>query len=141
MGKYQSAKYTSCFRQFGAEGTHCRFIHAYKIRFECEFNKDIKYLKVNYPEFIDYLDRWFEDNFNYKTFVAKNDPKLNMFEYLDTQDVIDLITLPYVGCERFSEFVLDNINNFIKMFDIDIECIMVETWEHEKNSGIAFIEM
>ena len=70
MGKYQSAKYTSCFRQFGAEGTHCRFIHAYKIRFECEFNKDIKYLKVNYPEFIDYLDRWFQHNFNYKNLLG-----------------------------------------------------------------------
>lgn len=140
MKKYTSNRLTACFRQWRAEGTHCRFIHAYKIWFELKFNTNIDLFK-RYPEFENYLDSWFEGNFNYKTFVAKDDPKLDFFKQLNDRKVIDLVQLDNVGCERFSEYVLDKINNILDNFGLDFKCIQVETWEHEKNSGVVYIEL
>lgn len=135
---YKTPRYTACFRQFGAEGTHCRFTHAYKIWFKVTFTEDILFITTEYPEFEQYLNEWFEKTFNYKTFVAKDDPKLEMFEYLNNEGVIDLVKLPNVGCERFSEFVMDEVNKIIDKFGLDMKCTQVETWEHEKNSGVAY---
>jgi 6-pyruvoyltetrahydropterin/6-carboxytetrahydropterin synthase len=132
---WKTNRFTSCFRQWKAEGTHCRFTHAYKIWFELTFNTDLK----DYPELCNYIHEWFELTFNYKTFVASDDPELESFKYLHTNKIIDLVELPQVGCERFSEFVLDNINKILSDFGVDSRCIKVETWEHDKNSGIALL--
>lgn len=139
MKKFKSPKLSACFRQWRADGTHCRFIHAYKIWFELEFDQDIDYIFKVYPEFRMYLNDWFISSFNYKTFASENDPELDTLKFLDQNKIISLVTLPEVGCERFSEFVLDEVNVIIKKFDLDFKCILVETWEHEKNSGVAYI--
>lgn len=139
MLKLQSPKLTACFRQWRAEGTHCRFTHAYKVWFELEFDKNINYVFNSYPELRSYLNGWFLSNFNYKTFVSEDDPELDTFKLLDQNNAISLVTIPEVGCERFSEYVLDNVNVILSQFDLDIKCIRVETWEHEKNSGVAYI--
>ena len=87
-----------------------------------------------------YLNEWFLDNFNYKTFVSEDDPELTTFSYLDQNNVISLVVIPEVGCERFSEYVLDKVNSILEhTFDLDVRCVRVETWEHEKNSGVAYI--
>lgn len=139
MIKLQSPQLTACFRQWRAEGTHCRFIHAYKIWFEMEFDKNINFIFNTYPELKPHLNEWFLHTFNYKTFISENDPEINGFEYLNQNNIISLTVLPEVGCERFSEYVLDNINHILTQFDLDVRCVRVETWEHEKNSGVAYI--
>ena len=138
MSKYVSDKLTSCFRQWRAENTHCRFTHAYKVWFELEFNTDSDIFN-DYPEFKHYLNNWFKTTFDYKTFVAKDDPKLDFFLHLNDEGIIDLTQLDHVGCERFSEFVLDEVNKIINKFGFNFICTQVETWEHEKNSGVAYI--
>ncbi len=139
MAKIKSSQLTSCFRQWRAEGTHCRFTHAYKVWFELDFDQNINDVFNSYPELKLYLNEWFLSNFNYKTFVSENDPELDTFKLLDQNNAISLVTIPEVGCERFSEYVLDNVNVILSQFDLDVKCVWVETWEHEKNSGVAYI--
>jgi 6-pyruvoyltetrahydropterin/6-carboxytetrahydropterin synthase len=139
MSTFTSPQLTACFRQWRADGTHCRFTHAYKVWFELDFN-DINNIFNFYPELETYLNEWFLDNFNYKTFVSEDDPELTTFSYLDQNNVISLVVIPEVGCERFSEYVLDKVNSILEhTFDLDVRCVRVETWEHEKNSGVAYI--
>jgi 6-pyruvoyltetrahydropterin/6-carboxytetrahydropterin synthase len=139
MAQFISPQLTACFRQWRAEGTHCRFTHAYKVWFELDFDQDINVVFNLYPELKQSLIEWFLSNFNYKTFVSENDPELDTFKLLDQNNAISLVTIPEVGCERFSEYVLDNVNVILSQFDLDIKCVRVETWEHEKNSGVAYI--
>ncbi len=45
MGKYQSTKlfdgYSACFRQWRADGTHCRFLHGYGVSFRVWFEGEL----------------------------------------------------------------------------------------------------
>ena len=140
MATFTSPHLTACFRQWRADGTHCKFTHAYKVWFDLDFTLDNHSIFTLHPELRSYLKEWFLSNFNYKTFVSETDPELEIFKHLDQSGVISLVVIPEVGCERFSEYVLDGVNNILEnIFDLDIRCVRVETWEHEKNSGVAYI--
>ena len=45
MAKFQSTKlfdgYSTCFRQWQAEGTHCKFLHGYAVSFRVWFEGDL----------------------------------------------------------------------------------------------------
>lgn len=140
MIKYQSTKlydgFSACFRQWKAEGTHCKYLHAYELSFQLNFDRDIMDIFKKYPEFDTYLEKWFNDTFRYKTFIAEDDPYLNKFKELNNLNIIQLTILPQVGCERFAEFIFNNINTIINHFGIDLELISTEVFEHEKNSAL-----
>jgi 6-pyruvoyltetrahydropterin/6-carboxytetrahydropterin synthase len=50
MGKYQSSKvfdgFSTVFRQWKAEETHCRFLHGYGISFKVYFEGDLDDTKL-----------------------------------------------------------------------------------------------
>jgi 6-pyruvoyltetrahydropterin/6-carboxytetrahydropterin synthase len=143
MKKFQSTKlfdgYSACFRQWRAEGTHCRYLHSYIVKFELIFShdKDENIFKM-YPKFDIHLKNWFESTFNHKTFVAQDDPYLETFKKIHDEGIIQLSILEQVGCERFSEYVFNNVKNIIKSFEIDLKLLSVETFEHDKNSALCF---
>jgi len=35
--------FSTCFRQFGAEGTHCKFLHGYGVSVEFEWEGDLDF--------------------------------------------------------------------------------------------------
>jgi 6-pyruvoyltetrahydropterin/6-carboxytetrahydropterin synthase len=45
MSKFKSTKlfdgYSACFRQWRAEGTHCKFLHGYAVSFKVTFEGDL----------------------------------------------------------------------------------------------------
>ena len=150
MGKYQSTKlfdgYSACFRQWRADGTHCRFLHGYAISFRVWFEGDLdhrhwvfdfggmKRAKVNIggmsPK--DYF-AWLLDH---TTIVAEDDPSLDIFRMLDADGLIQLRILPAVGCERFAEFLYEKINTFLKEeTNGRVRATKVEVYEHERNSA------
>ena len=150
MGKYQSTKlfdgYSACFRQWRADGTHCRFLHGYAISFRVWFEGDLdhrhwvfdfggmKRVKANIggmsPK--DYF-AWLLDH---TTIVADDDPSLDIFRMLDADGLIQLRILPAVGCERFAEFLYEKINTFLKEeTNGRVRAIKVEVYEHERNSA------
>jgi len=150
MAKFQSTKlfdgYSTCFRQWKADGTHCRFLHGYAVSFRVWFEGDLdernwvfdfggmKRAKntINDMAPKDYFT-WLLDH---TTIIAKDDPYMNQFLQMHVDGVIQLRVLPATGCERFAEYLHTTINNFLKKeTDGRVRAIKVEVYEHERNSA------
>jgi 6-pyruvoyltetrahydropterin/6-carboxytetrahydropterin synthase len=150
MGKFQSTKlfdgYSTCFRQWKAVGTHCRFLHGYAVSFRVWFEGDLdernwvfdfggmKRAKntINDMSPKDYFT-WLLDH---TTIIAEDDPYLEEFIQLGINGIIQLRVLPATGCERFAEFLYTIINDFLrKETDGRVKAVKVEVYEHERNSA------
>lgn len=138
--------FSTCFRQWRAEGTHCKFLHGYSISFEVTFRGELdeknwvwdfggmkrakgKIDGRNPKEWMDYM-------FDHTTIIAEDDPQIDKFKILDNLGVIQLRILPQVGAERFAEFVFNKLNDFvIEETDGRVEIIKVKFMENNKNSS------
>ena len=147
--KFQSTKlfdgYSACFRQWKAEGTHCRFLHGYAVSFRVWFEGDLDErnwvfdfggmkrakTKMNDMSPKDYF-AWLLDH---TTIVAQDDPYLEKFKQMHEDGIIQLRIMDAVGCERFAQYLYDIINNFLKLeTDNRVRATKVEVYEHERNS-------
>ena len=150
MGKFQSTKlfdgYSACFRQWRADGTHCRFLHGYAVSFRVWFEGDLDHRHWVFDfggmkrakntingmapkEFFTWL-------LDHTTIVAEDDPFLDVFRMLDADGLIQLRILPAVGCERFAKFLFEKINTFLKEeTNGRVRATKVEVYEHERNSA------
>ena len=150
MGKFQSTKifdgYSTCFRQWKAEDTHCRFLHGYAVSFKVWFEGDLD--KRNWVFDFGGMKRakhkihgmapkdFFTHLLDHTTIIAEDDPHLEEFKQLDTDGIIQLRILPATGCERFAEFLYTTINGFLKKeTDGRVRAVKVEVYEHERNSA------
>ena len=148
---YRSTKvidgFSTCFRQWRAETTHCKFLHGYGISFKVVFEGELDErnwvvdfggLKRSKYE-IDGLSpkEWFAYMFDHTTVIAEDDPELNQFQLLDELGVIQLRTLPSAGCEKFAEYVFEKLAAWVGK-ETQGRCwvVSVECREHEKNSAI-----
>jgi 6-pyruvoyltetrahydropterin/6-carboxytetrahydropterin synthase len=130
----------SCaFRQWRA-GSHCRFIHGYRLTAKFWFNCDeldgnhwvmdfggLKQLK-------DILER----QFDHTLCVSADDPELLHFQKLHELKACDLRIMPNgVGIERTAEWCFNAADEFVRKNTGD-RCWVskVEVWEHEKNSAL-----
>jgi 6-pyruvoyltetrahydropterin/6-carboxytetrahydropterin synthase len=148
--KFQSTKlfdgYSACFRQWKAEGTHCRFLHGYAVSFRVWFEGELDERNwvwdfggmkrangniegMSPKAFFDYL-------LDHTTIVAEDDPYLPLFKQMDAEGIIQLRVLPSVGCERFAEYLYEKINTFLlEETDGRVRATKVEVYEHERNSA------
>ena len=148
--KFQSTKlfdgYSTCFRQWKAEGTHCKFLHGYAVSFRVWFEGELdernwvwdfggmKRAKTTMygsspKDFFTYL-------LDHTTVVAEDDPYLEHFKQMDEDGIIQLRILPAVGCERFAEYLYTEINEFLKAeTEGRVKAVKVEVYEHERNSA------
>ena len=150
MSKFQSTKlfdgYSTVFRQWKAEGTHCKFLHGYAISFRVWFEGDLD--ERNWVWDFGGMKRakntiqgmspkdYFAWLLDHTTIVAQDDPFLDEFKKLDEQGVIQLRILPYTGCERFAEYLYNVINDFLfKETAGRVKAAKVEVFEHERNSA------
>jgi len=139
--------YSTCFRQWKADGTHCKYLHGYGIYFDITFEGDLDYrnwvadfglfkrakTKIHGMKPNDY----FAYLLDHTTIVAEDDPYLEQFKQMDRDGIIQLRILPATGCERFAEFLYNKINEFLKIeTDGRVQATKVEVYEHEKNSAI-----
>jgi 6-pyruvoyltetrahydropterin/6-carboxytetrahydropterin synthase len=150
MAKYSSTKlfdgYSTCFRQWRADGTHCRFLHGYAVSFRVWFEGDLDHrnwvfdfggmkrakTKMNGMSPKDY----FAYLLDHTTIVAIDDPYLSQFKQMDRDGIIQLRIMDSVGCERFAEYLYDNINAFLELeTDNRVRATKVEVYEHERNSA------
>ena len=149
--KFQSTKlfdgYSTVFRQWKAEGTHCRFLHGYGISFRVWFEGELdernwvwdfggmKRAKgtidgKNPKEWMDYM-------FDHTTLVAEDDPGIGGFKTMDQLGIIQLRILPATGAERFAEFIFNKLNTFIQEETSNrVKVTRVEFMEHNKNTAI-----
>ena len=150
MKKYQSNKlfdgYSTVFRQWKAEGTHCRFLHGYAVSFRVWFEGDLDHrnwvfdfggmkravntIEGKKPkEFFDWL-------LDHTTIIAVDDPYLDTFVQMEADGIIQLRILPAVGCERFAEYLYRKINDFlVAETNGRVKAIKVEVYEHERNAA------
>ena len=150
MAKFQSTKlfdgYSTCFRQWKAEDTHCKFLHGYAVSFRVWFEGELdhrnwvwdfggmKRAKGNISgmspkAYFDYL-------LDHTTIVANDDPYLENFKKMDDDGIIQLRILESTGCERFAEYLYNTINNFLYTeTEGRVKAVKVEVYEHERNSA------
>ena len=148
--KYTSTKlfdgYSTCFRQWKAEGTHCRFLHGYAVSFRVWFEGDLDHrnwvfdfggmkrakTEINHMQPKEFFS-WLLDH---TTIVAWDDPYLETFKQMNEDGIIQLRVLPATGCERFAEYLYYTINAFLKEeTEGRVKATKVEVYEHERNSA------
>ena len=151
MAKFQSTKlfdgFSCVFRQWKAEGTHCRFLHGYGISFRVWFEGELdernwvwdfggmKRAKgtiddKNPKEWMDYM-------FDHTTIVAEDDPGLGGFKTMDQLGIIQLRILPAVGAEQFAKYIFEKLNTFVQEETSGrVKVARVEFMEHAKNTAI-----
>ena len=151
QNKFQSTKlfdgFSTVFRQWKAEGTHCRFLHGYGISFRVWFEGDLdernwvwdfggmKRAKntidgKNPKEWMDYM-------FDHTTIIAEDDPGLGGFKTMDELGIIQLRIIPAVGAEQFAKYVFEKLDDFVRQeTEGRVKVAKVEFMEHAKNTAI-----
>jgi 6-pyruvoyltetrahydropterin/6-carboxytetrahydropterin synthase len=151
MAKFQSTKlfdgFSTVFRQWKAEGTHCRFLHGYGVSFRVWFEGELdeknwvwdfggmKRAKGNIDgknpkEWMDYM-------FDHTTIITEDDPALGGFKTMSDLGIIQLRILPAVGAEQFAKYVFEKLNTFVQEETSGrVSVVRVEFMENNKNTAI-----
>ena len=151
MSKFQSTKlfdgFSCVFRQWKAEGTHCRFLHGYGVSFRVWFVGELdernwvwdfggmKRAKGN----IDGMNpkAWMDYMFDHTTIVATDDPGIGGFRTMNELGIIQLRELEAVGAEQFAKYIYDKLNIFVQEeTNSRVSVVRVEFMEHAKNTAI-----
>lgn len=150
MSNFGSSKlfdgYSTCFRQWKADGTHCKFLHGYAVSFQVWFEGELD--ERNWVFDFGGMKRakhsiegrspkdFFAWLLDHTTVVAEDDPYLEVFKQMDKDGIIQLRILPSVGCERFAEYLHNVINDFLTVeTEGRVKATKVEVYEHERNSA------
>jgi len=151
MFEFQSTKvfdgFSCVFRQWRAEGTHCKYLHGYGVSFKVWFEGMLD--ERNWVWDFGGMKRakgtidgmtpkaWMDYMFDHTLVVAEDDPELQSFRDMDSRGVVQLRIVPATGAERFAKFVYDKLNNFVQEeTDGRVRISKVEFMEHSKNSAI-----
>jgi len=150
MNKFQSTKlfdgYSTCFRQWKAEDTHCKFLHGYAISFKVWFEGELDYrnwvwdfggMKRSKTQIKGLSPKdYFTYLLDHTVVVAQDDPYLDNFIQMDKDGIIQLRVIPATGCEKFAEYLYEVINKFLfEETDGRVKAVRVEVYEHERNSA------
>lgn len=150
MGSFGSSKvfdgFSTVFRQWKADGTHCRFLHGYGISFKVYFEGELdnrnwvwdfggmKRAKTK----IDGMSPkdWMDYMFDHTVIVAEDDPDMNTWIDLDKTGAIQLRIIPATGAEKFAEFIFKKINPFVlEETNNRVRVTKIKFMEHGKNAA------
>ena len=151
MSKFQSTKvfdgFSTVFRQWRAETTHCKYLHGYGISFKLYFEGDLdernwvwdfggmKRAKTKIDDMSP--KEWFDYMFDHTFIVAEDDPYIDSFKKMDEVGVAQIRVVPATGAERFAEFVYNKVNPFVQEeTEGRVSIAKVEFREHQKNAAI-----
>ena len=151
MGTFLSSKvfdgFSTVFRQWKAETTHCKYLHGYGVSFKLWFEGelddrnwvwDFGGMKRAKGKIDDMSPKdWFDYMFDHTFVVAEDDPYLQSFLKMDDAGVAQVRVVPATGAERFAQSIYDKVNPFIeKETEGRVKISKVEFREHDKNSAI-----
>jgi len=151
MGKFQSTKlfdgFSTVFRQWKAEGTHCSFLHGYGVSFRVWFEGDLD--ERNWVWDFGGMKRakgtiggmnpkvWMDHMFDHTTIVAEDDPYLENFKEMHSKGLIQLRVIEATGAEQFAKYIYEKLNTFIQEeTEGRVKVVKVEFMEHNKNTAI-----
>ena len=150
MGKFQSSKvfdgFSTVFRQWKAETTHCRFVHGYGISFKVYFEGDLD--ERNWVWDFGGMKRaktqidgkspkeWMDYMFDHTLVIAEDDPYIKAFQQMDTAGVAQVRVIPATGAEKFAEYIYNKLNEFVLTeTDGRVKVTKVKFMEHGKNAA------
>jgi 6-pyruvoyltetrahydropterin/6-carboxytetrahydropterin synthase len=129
----------SCaFRQWRAKHSHCKYMHGYALSVRINFKGQLNDRNWVY-DFGDlkFVKQFLQDTFDHKTVVAEDDPELETFKELEEKGLIQLVVIPHVGCEKFAEYICQQIAPQIVVNSNErVKLMSVEVREHSGNSAI-----
>jgi 6-pyruvoyltetrahydropterin/6-carboxytetrahydropterin synthase len=131
----------SCaFRQFGANHSHCQYLHGYQLKAKFVFGSstlDSKNWVVDFGG-LKKLKETLHHQFDHTLCIAANDPCLDLFKQLENAGACILRIMPDgVGIEKTAEWCFEAASSFVAQHYGD-RCWVesVEVFEHEANSAI-----
>ena len=150
MGKYQSSKvfdgFSTVFRQWKAETTHCRFVHGYGISFKVYFEGELD--ERNWVWDFGGMKRaktlidgkqpkaWMDYMFDHTMIIAEDDPNLKAFQQMDKAGVAQVRVIPATGAEKFAEYIYNKLNKFVDTeTEGRVRVTKVKFMEHGKNAA------
>ena len=150
MGKFQSSKvfdgFSTVFRQWKANTTHCQYLHGYGVSFKVYFEGDLDHrnwvwdfggMKRAETQ-IDGMSpkAWMDYMFDHNLICAEDDPALEDFMTLDETGIIQLRVIPATGAEKFAEFIFNKLNEFVQTeTEGRVRVTKVKFAEHGKNAA------
>ena len=153
MRKYQSTKvfdgYSCVFRQWKAEGTHCRFLHGYGVSFKVTFEGELD--ERNWVWDFGGMKRangtiggmnpkvWMDHMFDHTTIIAEDDPQVEFFKVMHSKDLIQLRIIPATGAEQFAKYIYEKLNTFVQAeTNGRVKVVKVKFMENAKNSACYY---
>ena len=150
MGKHTSSKvfdgFSTVFRQWKAETTHCRFVHGYGISFKVYFEGALDHR--NWVWDFGGMKRaktqidgkspkaWMDHMFDHTMIIAEDDPWLDAFKQMDESGVAQVRVIPATGAEKFAEYIYGKLNEFVKTeTENRVRITKVKFMEHGKNAA------
>ena len=150
MGKFQSSKvfdgFSTVFRQWKAETTHCRFVHGYGISFKVYFEGDLD--ERNWGWDFGGMKRaktqidgkspkeWMDYMFDHTLIVAEDDPFIKAFQQMEEAGVAQVRIIPATGAEKFAEYIYNKLNEFVDTeTEGRVRVTKVKFMEHGKNAA------
>jgi len=148
---YKSRKkfdgFSTCFRQWRANTTHCQYLHGYDVEFEVTFEGELDHrnwvwdfggmkraknlIEGRQPK------EWMEYMFDHTVVVAEDDPELDNFRDMHDRGVIQLRVIEAVGAEKFAEYLYHTLNDFVQLeTEGRVKVVKVKFMENHKNSAI-----
>jgi 6-pyruvoyltetrahydropterin/6-carboxytetrahydropterin synthase len=148
---FQSTKvfdgYSCVFRQWRAEGTHCRFLHGYGVSFRVWFEGELD--ERNWVWDFGGMKRakgtidgmnpkaWMDYMFDHTLVVAEDDPYVEGFKAMGEHGLAQVRVIPAVGAEQFAKFIFEKLNTFVQEETSGrVKVARVEFMEHNKNTAI-----
>ena len=151
MTKFQSTKlfdgFSCVFRQWKAEGTHCKFLHGYGVAFRVWFEGELD--ERNWVWDFGGMKRakgtidgmnpkaWMDYMFDHTVIISEDDPFIALFRKMMVDDLIQLRVIPATGAEQFAKYIYEKLNTFMQEeTDGRVKVARVEFMEHNKNTAI-----
>tara|TARA_Y100000356_G_scaffold17300_1_gene12254 strand:+ start:363 stop:827 length:465 start_codon:yes stop_codon:yes gene_type:complete len=150
MGKFQSSKvfdgFSTVFRQWKAEDTHCKYVHGYGISFKVYFEGDLDHrnwvwdfggMKRAKTQ-IDGMSpkAWMDFMFDHTLIVAEDDPYAKAFAQMHEAGVAQVRFIPATGAEKFAEYIYTKLNKFVETeTEGRVKVTKVKFMEHGKNAA------
>ena len=151
MGKYQSTKvfdgFSCVFRQWRAEGTHCKYLHGYGVSFKVWFEGELD--ERNWVWDFGGMKRakgtidgmnpkaWMDYMFDHTMIIAEDDPFLESFRLMGQAGAAQVRILPAVGAEKFAEYIYNKLQAFVsEETGGRVSVVRVEFLENGRNTAI-----
>ena len=139
--------FSTCFRQWRANTTHCQYLHGYDVEFEVTFEGDLDHR--NWVWDFGGMKRaknliegrspkaWMEYMFDHTVVVSEDDPDMQNFVDMDARGIIQLRVIEAVGAEKFAEYLYHKLNDFVQLeTEGRVKVVKVKFMENHKNSAI-----